>query len=346
MRKITVPDSIYVSIVLPTYNRAHFLPEAIEAIQSQTYGNWELIIVDDGSTDETQRELPKLVEKLPQSVTLLRQDNAGPGPARSTGIQAANGTAIAFYDSDDLWHEDHLMQGVSVLTSHSEVDWVYFACRRIDKESQQELCRSTFYTGENPNELFNAATQQDSGVFILNNEEAALLQIESGIDSGLQNSLIRREVLERHPIPDFRIGEDRLLILMALCDGHKMAFLDHVTVTYRVHGENLSSTNANEDDYPRQVAVIESLLASYQATPRLAKLTPSQHQALRRRMSKYYFWNLGWGLHRTQGHRMQAVKAMWRGVKLFPYDPRYWKTLAITLLAPRRGGMSIQHRSN
>src|SRR3712207_6270965 len=92
-----------VSIILPTYNRAKFLPQAFGSIRSQTWTDWELIIVDDGSTDETPEFLKELTANFQQPVRYICQENQGAYGARNTGLDHAIGKYIAFFDSDDLW---------------------------------------------------------------------------------------------------------------------------------------------------------------------------------------------------------------------------------------------------
>src|SRR5688572_19425954 len=96
-------DAPTVSILLPTYNRAAFLPQALEAIGAQAFTDWELIVVDDGSTDDTPAVLERLVAGLGRPVHLIRQENQGAYGARNTGLDAARGKYVAFYDSDDTW---------------------------------------------------------------------------------------------------------------------------------------------------------------------------------------------------------------------------------------------------
>ncbi len=107
-----------VSIILPTYNRAAFLPAAIEAIKSQEFEDWELIIVDDGSNDGTKESLPALVATVRQKVHLVSQSNQGAYAARNTGLGLVEGELVAFYDSDDLWLSHHLRDCVAALESN------------------------------------------------------------------------------------------------------------------------------------------------------------------------------------------------------------------------------------
>src|SRR2546425_8294706 len=139
-----------VSIILPTYNRARFLPQAFASICSQTFTDWELIIVDDGSTDNTRELVSELSVALPQPAQYIYQENQGPGSARNTGLEHAQGIYVAFYDSDDLWLPHHLQDCVEGLDATPEVDWVYGACRVVNEATGESLAPTTFYVNGKP----------------------------------------------------------------------------------------------------------------------------------------------------------------------------------------------------
>ncbi|MCS7063994.1 MAG: glycosyltransferase family 2 protein, partial [Methylacidiphilales bacterium] len=92
------------SVIIPTYNRAPLLKQTLDSVLNQSFLDYEIIIVDDGSTDDTWQYLQSLRVK----VTYYRQDNKGPAAARNLGAQHASGDYLAFLDSDDLWHPDTL----------------------------------------------------------------------------------------------------------------------------------------------------------------------------------------------------------------------------------------------
>lgn len=95
----------FFSIILPTYNRAHFLPTAIESVLNQTFGDWELIIVDDGSIDNTKEVVCNYVDNR---IHNIYQENAERSVARNNGVEYAKGEWICFLDSDDEYLENHL----------------------------------------------------------------------------------------------------------------------------------------------------------------------------------------------------------------------------------------------
>ncbi|HKQ99575.1 MAG TPA: glycosyltransferase family 2 protein [Pyrinomonadaceae bacterium] len=101
-----------VSIVIPLYNKAPYVRRALDSIAAQTFSDFEVIVVDDGSTDEG----PQIVKEYGDArVRLITQANAGPGPARNAGIALAQGELTAFLDADDEWMPEYLSESVSAL---------------------------------------------------------------------------------------------------------------------------------------------------------------------------------------------------------------------------------------
>lgn len=104
-----------VSVIIPTYNRADLLPKAIDSVLRQTYTDFELIVVDDGSTDNTRELVEGIATRAPCPLLYVYQENRGEPAARNHGIATARGEYIAFLDSDDFWLPDHLMVCVAAL---------------------------------------------------------------------------------------------------------------------------------------------------------------------------------------------------------------------------------------
>jgi glycosyltransferase involved in cell wall biosynthesis len=103
-----------VSVIVPTCNRAQFLQEAVESVLDQTFRDFELIVVDDGSTDCT----PYLVKRWEDQIRCIRQEKLGVSRARNTGIRAARGRYLSFLDSDDLWSKAKLETQVAFLDAN------------------------------------------------------------------------------------------------------------------------------------------------------------------------------------------------------------------------------------
>lgn len=106
----------FVSVIIPTFNRAWTLKKAIDSVLDQDYKNFELIIVDDGSTDGTD----KLVGAYGKSVKFFQQPNAGVSTARNKGISVSSGSLIAFLDSDDYWYPEKLSAQVNFFNANPD----------------------------------------------------------------------------------------------------------------------------------------------------------------------------------------------------------------------------------
>lgn len=113
-----------VSIILCTYNRENLLPLAVTSVLSQTYRDWELIIVDDGSTDQT-RELIRRFRRNEPRIRYYFQKNKGLAAARNTGLRHVRGAYICFVDSDDELAPRHLEHRVRYLRDHPAVDMLH-----------------------------------------------------------------------------------------------------------------------------------------------------------------------------------------------------------------------------
>ena len=111
-----------VSVIIPVFNRADLISETIESILAQTYRDFEIVVVNDGSTDNTIGVLSKYEA---DNVRVISQKNQGQGIARNTGIQASKGELIAFLDSDDLWLPEKLACQSSLFDSQPNLAWCY-----------------------------------------------------------------------------------------------------------------------------------------------------------------------------------------------------------------------------
>ena len=116
-----------VTAIIPTYNRVQTLPRAIESVFAQTYKNLELIVVDDGSTDDTERLVKKLKETCPSSISFeyLKQPQQGVSCARNLAAQKATGSCLGFLDSDDEWFPNKVLQQVHYFNHHPQLPLVH-----------------------------------------------------------------------------------------------------------------------------------------------------------------------------------------------------------------------------
>lgn len=130
-----------VSVVIPTYNRAHLIGDALDSVVIQDRDDIEVIVVDDGSDDDTEERIEQWCERTAPAfpVRFVRQARAGGNAARNRGIDEAQGEFIAFLDSDDVWHPGKIAKQVAVLRERPDYGAVYTGLREVDVESGEVL---------------------------------------------------------------------------------------------------------------------------------------------------------------------------------------------------------------
>lgn len=321
----------HVSIILPTFNREHFLRGAFASIQSQEFSDWELIIVDDGSSDHTSAMVADLSRETKQVVRYIYQNNQGASGARNTGLAEAKGRYIAFFDSDDEWLPHHLHRCVQVLDSNADVDWVYGACRVVDDRAASVIAESTFYSDGLPRPFLNLTVQHRGDLRVIDDPHAIDCAISSGLMCGLQCSVLRTEPLRKLRIPPFRIGEDQVLTLSYLHRGYRLAYLDAVHAIYHVHDANTAGAQGFAE--PEKAALVLNELISALESLTHERWSPlCTSKSLRKRLNREYFWHLGYAALWNHGRQKEAIAAFRSGLRHWPWDWRCWKTFTLAQL--------------
>ncbi len=138
-----------VSVIIPTYNREQFIVRAINSVLSQIYRDFEIIIVDDGSTDHTKN----ILDQFNGKIKYIYQDNQGVSAARNRGIQESSGQYIAFLDSDDYWVPEKLTLQVDVLEKNPHIGIVYARMPILNEKGEKVGLKPARISGKNFKEL-------------------------------------------------------------------------------------------------------------------------------------------------------------------------------------------------
>ena len=210
-------NEIFVSVVVPTYNRAHLIGETIQSIIDQTYSNWELIIVDDGSEDDTKSIIDKFADKRIQYFAI---DHCGIfGKVRNVGMQKAKGDLIAFLDSDDLWKPNKLSFQLSLLKQHPDAGFIFGHAEQFGKGAIPPPQVETFYSGN----VFIPLLLEERFVFVV------------------PSVMFKKEVLDTVGYIDesLIIGSDVDFFLRMACR-YKGIFCNEILVKTRKHDQNTS----------------------------------------------------------------------------------------------------------
>lgn len=211
MEKPDTPNNTpTVSVIVPAYNQAIYVSQAIQSVLKQTYSDFELIVVDDGSTDETPQILAGIRDPR---IRVIRQPNAGLSAARNTGLCESSAPLVTFLDADDYFLPDKLEVLSRYLENHSEIGFAAGRARYVD------------HTGATILEPAEAPTS------------LTLPELLSGNPICVSGILLRRTWLDRVGVFDekLRACEDWDLWLRLLAAGCHMAWVEHLVVAYRIH---------------------------------------------------------------------------------------------------------------
>ena len=319
------------SIILPTYDRARFMPEAIASIRAQAFDDWELIVVDDGSTDGTRGLVEELFGGVRQPTRYVYQENQGAYGARNTGMDLARGQYVAFFDSDDLWLPHHLRDCVAALDENQDVDWVYGAGRQVEESSGAILWPHSFYDEGQPRPFLGLEARHSGSLRIIDDPTVVSCLILQGLYCGLQNSVLRVRVFDRLRFPPYPVGEDQAFAILALKSGYRLGYLDDIHVLKLVHPGGVSAGWAGSN-FSHQVGAIRSLVEALESLSDQVDFTRRERVALRRRISRELFWTLGYSLLGRNGDIEGAQEAYRRALGTWPWDPLCWKTICVSWL--------------
>ncbi|RSL17545.1 glycosyl transferase family 2 [Edaphobacter aggregans] len=125
-----------VDVIIPSFNAAHYLPAAIESVVSQTFDDWQILLVDDGSTDNTAEVIAPFLERLGSKFKYIKQNNRGLPAARNTAIKASTAEFLALLDADDVWLPCRLSESLKAFAERPQAGLAYGLVTTIDPEGQ------------------------------------------------------------------------------------------------------------------------------------------------------------------------------------------------------------------
>ena len=296
-----------VSVVIPSYNSAHHITETLESVFNQTYQPREIIVVDDGSTDDTR----SVLEKYRDRIIYVYQKNAGEPAARNTGIRRASGDFIAFLDADDLWLPNKLELQMDYFEKRPEVALVYTDMKQFDEngithESIKEWLKMSPPSGYIFPQLF-AETLFGSGTVVF-----------------------RKSSVEKVGFFDetFFVGSDYEMWLR-MARHFKFGYVDEPLMMYRHHASMATRGlgRSLQNGVPWEGKVINKILALYpEAEKELGR------SAVRRRRARPYFY-LGVGFL-ERGEHAEARKLLGEALWRWPWSLRGMIRYAATFLTP------------
>lgn len=242
-----------VSVIIPAYQVAQYIAATLDSVLAQTFQDYEIIVVNDGSPDSA--ELEKVLAPYRDRITYLRQENQGLAGARNAGIRVARGRYIAPLDADDLWDPEHLAAQLAVLEADSSIDVIYADARIFGDVPEagrtvMELCPSS---GE---VTFERLVTRQCTVHVC----VAVCRRETLLRTGLFD-------------PGLRRVEDFDMWLRIARQGGRIVYQRRVLGRYRRHAGSLSAD---------PVAMLETYLTVLAKAAREPNLTAAQRNVLER----------------------------------------------------------------
>ena len=207
-----------ISVVMPAYNAEQYIKETIDSVRAQTFSDWELLVVDDGSVDNTRKIALDLSAEDRRIRVLCNEMNCGVAKSRNRGVEEANGEWIAFLDSDDLWDAQKLEKQLKLIERHPDAKLTYTASAFISA------------TGNRYSYVLQAKPKIDYKGLLHNN----LLSCSS--------VMVKRDLMLENPFPNGELHEDYAVWLQML---RKLPFaygVDEPLLIYRLSNASRSGS--------------------------------------------------------------------------------------------------------
>jgi glycosyltransferase involved in cell wall biosynthesis len=278
-------NSRLISVIIPTYNYGRFLKECLASVFAQTVQDFEIIVVDDGSNDDTPEILASIADPR---LRTFRISNSGVSVARNLGLQEARGEVVAFLDADDRWRSNKLERQVSLLGSEPSVGTVFTDFVRFNES--QILANEFSYYPELPS-IPSRPSLQGEGSVITTDAFSELISFKQ-FPAYVQTVLFRRELARGLAFPSgTRVSED-LYFLMRLYARAQVAYIPEPLVEVRRHGKNTGGEKGGSLAFEQMEADLNALLMLEKDATSL-----KHKRAIRARLGKlhcsrghHYFW--------------------------------------------------------
>lgn len=289
-----VMDQFKISVIVPIYNTENYLPRCIESILRQTYQNMEIILVDDGSTDDSLYVCEKYAEE-DSRIVIVRQNNKGNNAARKAGLEVCTGEYVTFVDSDD-WIGENLVAMLYQNIQENYADMVVSNVLMIRMEGRLEERRNLIAAGvyENP----RTAVRK----LFFESDKSGNEDCKYGILPFIFAKLYRRELLVQSmgKIEDrIQFDEDRALVWTCLMQDIKVVFVDFIEYYYCQRQEGL--VRAVDDLYLAKINYFYCYMKC---------LFAKEDSILIEQLEQYIFWNVKiafrWKMGFSQSYVLQG----------------------------------------
>ena len=229
-----------VSIIVPVFNSEKFVEEAIQSVLCQTYTNWELILVNDGSTDSSSKICEMYGKAYAPQVRVINIDHSGVARARNIGTKSAVGGYLTYLDSDDIWEENFLAEIMAEFEQNPNMYFVYSGSDEFDQIGN----------------ILNVQDQYKSGKFNAFIHKSGELRLPFNMDS----FVVKKDLIEKYNIsfPEgYKISEDICFFLEILCVTQAY-YVPKILTHYRRHSNSATTILWSADRWESTVSIFES----------------------------------------------------------------------------------------
>jgi glycosyltransferase involved in cell wall biosynthesis len=242
-----------VSVIIPTYNRAALLGEAVASVLAQTYKDYEIIIVDDGSTDNTR----EVASHFPPEIKYVLQKNQGVSAARNKGIELSRGEYLCFLDSDDALVENALEKNISFLDSHPEIGFCYGQVYKMDEKGR----------------LLKLRRLRGASTTIIRESGEQIEQLLFRGDIGILAALTRRSCFEKvgYFNTSLRVGED-IDMWLRISMNYKVGYIAEPVGKVRVHAANATTQGKFDALEKSQIDFVKRALENIKDIPNFKRI--------------------------------------------------------------------------
>jgi GT2 family glycosyltransferase len=303
-----------VSVIVPAYNTARFIAEALQSVFAQTFRDYEVIIVNDGSPDT--EDLRAAIAPYRGRIVYIEQENRGPSGARNTGIRAARAELVAFLDSDDCWLPTLLEEQLALLRQEPPADLVYSDAVVFGESVSGAPTSMQRYPSEGP-VTFQSVLTERCGVIM----QTVVARKHALIQAGLFDE-------------SFRTVEDFDLWLRLAHTGARIRYQRRVLARYRLRPDSLTSSRPRM--YRNLVQVLEKVA-------RTLELTPTARGLLAQRLERAHaFLDLTEGEQYLFQRQFAEASRCLERANMFFRSPKLRATLLGLRLAPRLTARGVQ----
>lgn len=294
-----------VSVIIPTYNRAAYLPRALDSVIAQTWRDWEIVLIDDGSTDDTSRVAEAYARQLGSRLIFLQQGNHGASHARNCGIEASSGRFIAFLDSDDEFVPAKLERQLELFSLCPDLGLVYCDYAFVDLNGTRHDSAFASKCAH-----ARSVTAEQVGVWQYRCNHSLFDRLLEKYFIATIVGMMRRELLGSNVRfhESLRYAEEWLFYLqLARCA--PAGFVDEPLCVHHFVAGSLARSD-KEANFVELAATVHAMAAT------LSDLTPAQQRVLHTHLADTYR-QLGYDAHRA-GRFSDATAAFVRSLRCLP----------------------------